>query len=303
MAEEPIVIACDLGETARTVIEAGLSLAQWLDASPVLVHVDAHAHIFNESFHAVDDEDLRRMKAGYRGQAMTAMRRIAEDLGRAHGTFETVVGEGRPYEAILAVAEERKALAVVTGSHVHTGFERLIVGRNAIRVARLAGCGVFTVDVHRPWKGISKIVYASDLREGNRNAEQWTARLAGTLGANLTLLHVSELGSGMTMPYAVVPRVQEELKAALEERLEGLKLALADEAAKFAAGPAGVRARLFFAHDPAAAILEVAREEQADLIVLGTHGRRGIVRALLGSVAEGVLHGAHTAVLTVHEPR
>ena len=51
--------------------------------------------------------------------------------------------------------------------------------------------------------------------------------------------------------------------------------------------------------DPATAILEVARENSADLIVIGTHGRKGLLRILMGSVAESVLRGATCPVLVV----
>jgi nucleotide-binding universal stress UspA family protein len=49
-------------------------------------------------------------------------------------------------------------------------------------------------------------------------------------------------------------------------------------------------------------ILEVAREVRADLIVVGSHGRKLIQRALLGSVAERVVRLSHVPVLTVHPP-
>jgi nucleotide-binding universal stress UspA family protein len=54
--------------------------------------------------------------------------------------------------------------------------------------------------------------------------------------------------------------------------------------------------------DPATEILKLAAEIRADLIVMGTHGRSGLGRLLLGSVAEGVLREAPCPVLTVHEP-
>ncbi|MCA9596068.1 MAG: universal stress protein [Myxococcales bacterium] len=52
---------------------------------------------------------------------------------------------------------------------------------------------------------------------------------------------------------------------------------------------------------PADAILELAREVEADLIVVGTHGKRGLERLLVGSVAEEVLKGAHCPVLVLRD--
>lgn len=52
--------------------------------------------------------------------------------------------------------------------------------------------------------------------------------------------------------------------------------------------------------DPRAVVLAVAEEISADLVVMGTHGRHGIARALIGSVAEAVVRTSHLPVLTVH---
>ncbi|MBX3232528.1 MAG: universal stress protein [Labilithrix sp.] len=52
--------------------------------------------------------------------------------------------------------------------------------------------------------------------------------------------------------------------------------------------------------DPREVILSVAKDVRADLIVMGTHGRKGLARALVGSVAEAVLRTAEVPVVTVH---
>jgi nucleotide-binding universal stress UspA family protein len=60
--------------------------------------------------------------------------------------------------------------------------------------------------------------------------------------------------------------------------------------------------RVLLEGDPAAGILEKAREMPCDLIVMGTHGRTGVGRLLMGSVAEAVLRRAPCPVLTVKDP-
>jgi nucleotide-binding universal stress UspA family protein len=55
--------------------------------------------------------------------------------------------------------------------------------------------------------------------------------------------------------------------------------------------------------DPIAAILEVAAATGCDLIVMGTHGRTGVTRLVMGSVAEHVSRAARCPVLTVKDPR
>jgi len=60
--------------------------------------------------------------------------------------------------------------------------------------------------------------------------------------------------------------------------------------------------RRLLAGDPADAIIRLAESENIDLIVMGTHGRRGLRRLLMGSVAEAVVRAAPCPVLTVKQP-
>jgi nucleotide-binding universal stress UspA family protein len=59
---------------------------------------------------------------------------------------------------------------------------------------------------------------------------------------------------------------------------------------------------LFYNGDPRDSILKAAEDTKAEMIVIGTHGRRGLTRALLGSVAEAVLRRANAVVVTVRQP-
>jgi nucleotide-binding universal stress UspA family protein len=60
--------------------------------------------------------------------------------------------------------------------------------------------------------------------------------------------------------------------------------------------------RRLLAGDPAEAIIRLAQTEDVDMIVMGTHGRRGLTRLLMGSVAEAVVRAAPCPVLTVKQP-
>lgn len=112
-------------------------------------------------------------------------------------------------------------------------------------------------------------------------------RLARVLGARVTFVHVLEnpLSVAYAAPEAVAysAQLQEDLRAGADRVLREAK-ALAEEA--------GVEAetRLLERHDPASAIREAS--EDFDLVVMGTHGRRGFDRWMFGSVAEGALRGS-----------
>ncbi|HEX3531645.1 MAG TPA: universal stress protein [Thermoanaerobaculia bacterium] len=119
---------------------------------------------------------------------------------------------------------------------------------------------------------MKRILCPVDFSELSRSAVGYAAALARQLGAEVTVLHVQPGAPG-----------DGGAQARLEElaRGEGLRTAVA-------------------AGDPSTVILEQSESLRADLIVMGTHGRRGFDRWLLGSVTERVLHRAPCPVLTVN---
>ncbi len=136
------------------------------------------------------------------------------------------------------------------------------------------------------------ILVPTDLSEGAAQALDYACELARKLGAQVHLLHV------ITIPALGVPELGVALTATMIDQLVSDGQQSIDELARTrCAGPAGQA--LVRTGDAREVINQTAKELGADLIVMGTHGRRGISRALLGSVAETVVRTAPCAVLTV----
>ena len=137
---------------------------------------------------------------------------------------------------------------------------------------------------------LSTILHPTDCSESAARALEVAARLATAHGATLVILH-AELVHGDS---------SRERRAELDEYVasaRGLLQSLAGRRSSSAqVAMEVVDARTYFAHD---AIVEAAAKRHADLIVMGTHGRRGLSRVLLGSNAERVLRQAPCHVLTV----
>jgi nucleotide-binding universal stress UspA family protein len=135
---------------------------------------------------------------------------------------------------------------------------------------------------------IRNILHPTDFSASSAAAFQVACALARDYGARLVLLYVKPpeivYGDGF-----ILPPDPEPVRRELFDKLKGL-------------GPVGrdLRVeRVLLEGDPAAGILEKARELPCDLIVMGTHGRTGVGRLLMGSVAEAVLRRAPCPVLTV----
>ena len=137
----------------------------------------------------------------------------------------------------------------------------------------------------------NKILVPVDFSEGSDLALDWATVLARDTGATLLLVHVEVIpltAGGGEYVYAV----PEPPTAELAEKLE--KVVPKD--------PSVPVVHRMLTGDPASAILRTAGREDVDLIVMGTHGRRGITRLLMGSVAEEVVRKAPCPVLTVKQP-
>ena len=133
------------------------------------------------------------------------------------------------------------------------------------------------------------ILVATDFGEAATQAEDVALTLARKFDAKVTLLHACILpplpyGSGFALPLdAILEMAQQEVNA---------------ELAKLQSTYAKVEATVRTG-SPTHAILTAAGDLGADLIVMGTQGRRGVARWVLGSVAENVLRLAPVPVLTV----
>ena len=142
---------------------------------------------------------------------------------------------------------------------------------------------------------IRRILVPIDFTETSERALDYAVELARKLGAEITVMHAYELpiygfpDGALVASVDVATRIsqasQEGLQAAVEKRRN-----------------CGVEMRAILRDGPPAdEIATVADEIGADLVVLGTHGRRGLRRAIMGSVAEEVIRACQCPVLTIHD--
>jgi len=132
---------------------------------------------------------------------------------------------------------------------------------------------------------IKTILAATDFSPMSEHAFRFAGALARDYGARLIALHVIHPPVAVYAETAVF--MEEPDFSAARETLNALRIPGVDVEYRLMEG------------EPAATIVQVAEETHANLIVMGTHGRGGIVRVLMGSVAEDVLRSAPCPVMTV----
>ena len=204
------------------------------------------------------------------------------------------VHDGLAVEEILRMSDEIGSDLIVLGTHGRTGLRRLLAGSVAESVLHEARCPVLAVrgtDPAREARPARVLLHPTDFSGCSEAALRVARALARDHGARLVVLYVAPLevladGTAVMADQRFDQDVLEEIRG----RIEGPDLEFCVET-------------LLGQGDPAAVILRVAREVRAGLIVMGTHGRTGLGRLLMGSVAETVLRGSRGPVLVVKAPR
>ncbi len=137
-----------------------------------------------------------------------------------------------------------------------------------------------------------EILVATDFSETSEQALELTLEMARESGADVTVVHTCEIPSSIytEQAFAITDLMQPIIDGA-EEKLEAFMASVRD---RFPRAKGVLKVGIAWEQ-----ILAAAVEVHADLIVIGTHGRRGIAHALLGSVAEKVVRLSETPVLTV----
>jgi nucleotide-binding universal stress UspA family protein len=206
-----------------------------------------------------------------------------------------------PAPVILRYAEEHDIDLIVMGTHGRRGLRRMMVGSVAEEVVRLAPCPVFTV--RRPeeetdlWT-VDRVLAAVDLSERSIFAARHAAQLAATYDARLTLALILDtvMMPTSTVPYAEATTIDfEGLQRKAEKDLADLASQLQDEVPALRGH---VEIRVEVGH-PVRDLVDMIEATGVDLLVLGSHGRTGVERFLMGSVAEQLVRLAPCPVFTL----
>ena len=246
--------------------------------------------------------------SGPRGRGDPALdhEELAREVGRlrAMGAVLTA-GElvsGDPDEVLVQAAARVAADLVVIGATGHRLAERMFLGSVAVRTARDSPVPILVVRGAEPftaWLGATRplrVIVGFDPGESALNALRWAADLQKLGSVDLTVVEAVVPGIENRRIQASGPGVGFELRPEAEAQLlETLRHAVAsvtgDLPARLMVKPGLGRTDIHLA--------QAAESVQADLVVVGSHQRKGFQRWWHGSVSSGVLHAASTSVAVV----
>lgn len=304
-----ILVATDFSEHGQVAGQFAIRIARRLDARLVCVHAtmmsEAEPSAYEVAHGKLEEfrEHLQREIARKRHWLeMLASQASSEGVSSQHHLVD-----GSPADAICAAAEEVSADLVILGSHGYTGFKRFLLGSVAEKVVRMCKSSVLVARTPTiPDEGFHHVLLATDFSDSAGAAIDQACGLAAE-DAAFDVLHcwqVSGFAEGPSEP-AVGPSVGPVAM------YSSLAATVTEEATKHGQeavsriANAQRKATFHLVETRPTAGIQTFLEDQEhayDLVAVGTHGRTGLSRLVLGSVAEVTVRYSPCSVLVARPP-
>jgi nucleotide-binding universal stress UspA family protein len=274
-----ILVPTDFSENAKKALQYAAEISIKTGAPIEILHVNTAAAYFAappdiifdstelDSYAASVATDLRILKG-----ALTVPEKFA------HLDLETRIENGYLHTTLKRIAEEDEVDLIVMGTRGATGALEFFVGSNTEKVIRTAACPVLVVPDNANDFNLKTVVLATTLLPDQLEAFKEIARWQKEFHFGVKILYINVAGS-----YGAMEDIE-------------------SKAADLCTQSGMVKMDLFpknYVFNEEAAILEFARENKADLIVMATHQRRGISHLIFGSLTENTANHSDIPVLCV----
>ena len=269
---EKLMVATDGSKYSESAIREAISLAKICSSNLIAVSVVKT----NLEFDSVLPQFVEKAEQ----DAIKHLESVKAQATKEGVNCITVVSlSEEPYEDIVRHAAKNNADMIIIGTHGKTGVKRLMMGSVTAKVIGHAPCKVMVIPKEARLT-FERILIATDGSVYSELASREAVSIAKRTGSGLIALSVAKKDENLPVAKETVNAVKE---LAERERVKVETLTLKGE--------------------PYETIVKAAEQRNAGLIVVGSHGRTGVERLLMGSVTERVIGHSKTAVLVVRKPQ
>ena len=265
---ETLLIASDGSEFSKNAIREAINLAKICSSKLIAVSVVKTNLEFESVLPQVVEKDEQ--------EATKHLEWVRNQAQKEGVECETIVSLGEePYQDIIDQASKNKVNMIIMGTHGRTGMKRLMMGSVTAKVIGHASCNILVspIDAKVEFKNV---LIATDGSKYSDAAASEALKIAKRCGSSLIVISVAASGAEFGSAKDNVKKITETAEK------EGIKTEEVVAKGK-----------------PYEVIVETSKQKKADLIVLGSHGRAGLERLLMGSVTERVIGHSESAVLVV----
>ncbi len=265
---EKLLVATDGSEYSEGAIQDAIHLAKTCSSKLIALSVVVTNLEFEVTMPQIVEKDEKKTREHLESiKARASKEGVNCDIEVFHGDD--------PYRDIVRQASENKVDLIIVGKHGRTGLLRLMMGSVAAKVIGHAPCNVLVVS---PTARVEfrEILVAIDGSDYGNAALREAVSIAKRCGSSLTVLCVASTEAEKGTAEGIVKQAKELSST------EGIAVKSMTMIGK-----------------PYDAIVETAKQNRADLIIVGSHGRTGLERLLMGSVTERVIGHTEKAVLVV----
>src|SRR5215467_5486165 len=290
-----ILCPVDFSDASRHALHHAIAIAGWFESHVTGLHVTRPGFAFEPPILFAERGGLKALRVD-RDQLLARLNDWMQPATVARIPWTAHVEEGAPAQCVLEFARSLPADLIVMGTHGRSGFEHLMLGSVAEKVLRNASCPVMTVPPRAATAArlpFRRLLCPVDFSEASIEALHVAFPLAEEADAELTILNVVDWPDDETFLVEAFesPDMRRQLEKQTAERID----ALIPEEARIWSRPSA-KVAIGTAHRE---IVAAAVEMDADLIVIGVHGRRRLDVTLFGSTTNQVVRRAPCPVLTI----
>jgi nucleotide-binding universal stress UspA family protein len=290
-----ILCPVDFSDASRHALQHAIAIAGWFESHITGLHVTRPEFVFEPPVLFAERGGLKALRAD-RDQLHARLNDWMRPATDARIPWSGRVEEGLPAQCVLDCARSLPADVIVMGTHGRSGFEHLVLGSVTEKVLRNATCPVMTVPPRAATAAklpFRRLLCPVDFSEASMEALHVALPLAEEADAELTVLNVVDWPDDETFLVEAfeAPDMRRQLETQTAARIDAL---IPDEARVWSRPSAKVAIGT-----PHREIVTAAADMDADLIVIGVHGRNGLDATLFGSTTNQVVRRAPCPVLTI----
>lgn len=226
-------------------------------------------------------------------------KKIKKRLELKNINFDYHVENGEPVKKILDYAKKNDVDLIIMGITGRGLIGNLLIGRTSLKILNRTKLPVFAVSAKKRSIPVEDILLPVDIYEPNYKALDYALDICSKTSCKLTVAYVMQIGSGMNdFPDEIKNKIISDVNRDFDKFISEIKELFRKIGSS---NELSVNKEILYGLNAGLAIINHCKDKKYDLIVMNTHGRKGLKKFLMGSVASNIIGGSQCSVLILKD--